>query len=283
MKKTIFVILVVIAIALFFFNPLAEFDAETPAREIFTAEAELQLLPAVAGDNYTMEEAYQVQNWYVEYCQSKIQKRIHGFKAGLTSKAGQQKFNTNEPVAGVLFYDDHFMNDVEYNGQEHKKLMIEVELGFMASKPITQPITDTQELKKYFSDVMPVIELPELGFDTKKLTVQDIVSANVAARKYMYGNKTNLDEVDPDGVEVTLTRDGKTVVTGKGTDAMGSQWDALLWLVNKTVANGHTIERGHILITGALGKMIPGENGQYVADFGSLGTLKILIKKPRHL
>ena len=83
---------------------------------------------------------------------------------------------------------------------------------------------------------------------------------------------------DLNAVEVTLSRDGETVNTGKGTDALGDQWQAALWLVNTTLEHGWTIEPGQLIITGALGNMIPGKSGRYIADYGDMGTIAFEIQ-----
>jgi len=56
-----------------------------------------------------------------------------------------------------------------------------------------------------------------------------------------------------------MTQDGFTVNQGKAKDAMGDQWEALLWLVNGAIEQGCLIEQGHIMITGAVGHIVPGK------------------------
>ena len=79
-------------------------------------------------------------------------------------------------------------------------------------------------------------------------------------------------------VTVTLTLDGKPANQGKAEDAMGDQWKALLWLVNGAIEKGYTIEPGQVLITGALGNMIPAKEGKYEGNYGPLGPLSFTIK-----
>ena len=38
------------------------------------------------------------------------------------------------------------------------------------------------------------------------------------------------------------------------------------------------IEQGHVLITGSLGKLLPGKPGKHEADFGPLGKIAFTIK-----
>jgi 2-keto-4-pentenoate hydratase len=72
--------------------------------------------------------------------------------------------------------------------------------------------------------------------------------------------------------------DEQEVNRGKGTDALGDQWKAAVWLVNTMVESGWKMEPGHVVITGALGKMIPGRPGKYVADYGGFGKISFEIK-----
>ena len=59
---------------------------------------------------------------------------------------------------------------------------------------------------------------------------------------------------------------------------MGNQMLALQWLINRTIESGYNIKKGDLLITGALGKMIAAEKGNYDADFGELGHLAFSIR-----
>ena len=84
--------------------------------------------------------------------------------------------------------------------------------------------------------------------------------------------------MDLNAVTVTLSLDGQEINRGKGIDALGDQWQAALWLVNTMVAQGWTMEPTNVIITGALGKMVPGKPGKYVADYGSFGKISFEIK-----
>ena len=75
-------------------------------------------------------------------------------------------------------------------------------------------------------------------------------------------------------ITVKLLFDGNEINTGHGYEALGDQWQALLWLVNTLVDQGWKIKPGDTLITGALGKMLPGKTGKYVANFGNFGSIE---------
>jgi 2-keto-4-pentenoate hydratase len=64
------------------------------------------------------------------------------------------------------------------------------------------------------------------------------------------------------------------ILGGIGADAMGDQWLALQWLINQTLANGWEINPDHLLITGAIGKMLAADPGHYRIDYGPLGIIE---------
>jgi 2-keto-4-pentenoate hydratase len=225
--------------------------------------------------NLDVNGAYRIQKVYAQ--QRLSQDQIAGFKGGLCSKAAQTRFGLNAPVAGVLFASGKNTGSPIIEKSAFKTLLIETEIGFMVAKPITQPLKDVCELYRYIETVMPAIELPDAGFAGKARGV-DIIAANVLAAQFIAGKETEFRGLDLNNIFVTLTLDGEVVNIGRGTDAMGDQWKAALWLINTIVKQGWKIEPGQILITGALPKAILGKPGKYVADFQRLGKMSFEVK-----
>ena len=135
-------------------------------------------------------------------------------------------------------------------------------------------IESLAQLKAAVREVMPAIELPDLGFaDMKALKGVDIIAANVSSRKFILGEPVPVNTADLNALGVVLYRGEETVNRGQGSDALGDQWQALLWLANTMIGQGYVLEPGQVLITGALGKMVPGTAGRYRAAYGGLGTV----------
>ena len=205
------------------------------------------------------------------------QDQIAGFKAGFCSEAAQKSFGLNAPAAGVLFASGKKMGFPLIERSAFKNLLVETEIGFLMGKSIAQPLKDISELYGNIQAVMPVMELPDAGFAEKARGV-DIIAANVASAKFIAGKEREFKGLDLNNIFVTLSLEGQEVNKGKGADAMGDQWKALLWLINTMVEQGWKIEPGQILITGALPKAVPGKPGKYVADFGKLGKISFEVK-----
>ncbi len=243
------------------------------ADQLWQSHRNNQLIPVVSSTHpdLSVKQAYIVQGHYVK--KRLASEKPAGFKAGLTSAAGQKKFNLNQALAGVLFATGNLSATESIQMSQFKRLMLETELGFEIGTAITGSIANTAALKPYINTVFPVIELPDIGFVAKPTGV-DIIAANVGAAAFIKGRPfLNWTELDLNALKVTLTRNGETVNVGQSNDALGNQWEAALWLVNTLVAQGWTLEPGQFFITGALGKMIKAQAGDYKADFGPLGQI----------
>ena len=280
------------------------------ADKTFLAHSKDQPLPLITAQipSVNKAQAYQVQSQFVLKRlntanlldkQSNKPLKLVGFKAGLTSKAGQQKFKTDGPVYGVLFAQNEESESKsmstpkskpksKYEPQEISlssahKLMLETEIGFVVGETIDKPITSVAELKQKIKSVMPVIELPDLAFENlSQLKGLDIIAANVASNQYILGNSVTMPiNFSLNEIITRLTyeqnQEKSVILTGKGSDASGNQWIALKQLVNHQLAQGYTLKPDQFLITGALGKMIPARIGRYSADFGKLGHIKFNI------
>ena len=217
----------------------------------------------------SLEEAYEIQRSYV---QGRLRDdRIAGFKGASMS--------SGNPMSGILFESGARTPNSTIGQSAFIAPMIETELGILIGKKITDPVPTESRLRDAISGFMPVVELPD-GALTDMASAQpiDIIAANTLSAQYISGTPVPRSSIDPNAVQVALFRDGMPVGRGAGTDSMGDQWKAALWLVNEIVGHGYEIQVGQILITGALGDIIPGQPGTYVADYGSLGRITFQVR-----
>nr|VFJ93744.1 MAG: 2-keto-4-pentenoate hydratase [Candidatus Kentron sp. LFY] len=254
------------------------------ADTILRAEVTHDPIPVLSLEYSDMDVdmAYGVQRAYVT--KRLDNDTLAGFKAGLTSRKGQRKFGLDAPIAGALFDSGRLTDGAVVQGSGFRRPMVETEIGFIIGTPLPQPVEDTATLRKSIRAIAPVIELPDLGFSkTKRLIGTDIIAANACAKQFIVGDPQPADSVDPNAVDVVLFLDGHEINRGKGREALGDQWRAALWLVNTMIAQGWTLQPGQILLTGALGKMLPAKSGKYRADYGELGEIRfeISVETPR--
>ena len=221
------------------------------------------------------QKAYAIQKIYVT--QRLASDRLAGFKAGVTSKAAQQSLGLRRPATGVLFESGRRSNGAVNGKSGFGGLFLETEIGFIVGKTI-QPQGERVNVHEIVRAVVPVIEVPDINFtDRTKRKGADLLAANVASAQFIVGQPIQVD-FDINAISVSLKRDGQTLSSGRGSDAMSDQWIALQFLIHTMRKQGYTLQPGHILITGSLGKLVPGEPGHHVADFGALGTIHFVVR-----
>lgn len=227
--------------------------------------------------NLALHEAYALQTEAVKQVLAKA--RPAGFKAGLTTKASQQKFSAHGPVAGVLWpgLGSGAQKPVDIDLSYFRKPMLELELGYRFHTAIDKPLADVSELQLFLKEIVPVVELPDLGFDGKP-SVEDIVAANVASAMYVEGRALPYRGQVVNSLRVALRQGPRVLASGEASTVMKDQWQALLWLVNQSIAQGWTIYPDQLLITGAIGPMVPVKPGAYSADFGPLGLIQLQLQ-----
>lgn len=225
----------------------------------------------------TLAQAYGVQVALMAVFRSH-EDQVAGYKAGLTSRAAQQRFGAKGPALGVLLASMRRYNAVKRS--DYYRLALEVEVGYLLGKPISQPVTH-RTVRPYVLGIAPAVETRDLAFaDLKAVTLPDLVASNVTCRGFILGKTVRADQVDPDAVSGQLLRGGQALgpaVSGKA--ALGSQWEALAWTVNQALALYGPLGEGSVIITGSLGPMFPGEPGEYRAVFsGGLGEVAFSVK-----
>jgi 2-keto-4-pentenoate hydratase len=252
-------------------------DGSKRISDAWTRNEPVPLLSDHFGKELTTEAAYRIQ--YNALHLVPLSRAPEGFKAGLTTPASQQMFGSNEPLAAVLPAGSQLKKQEDgyhVKTRDFRQAIVEVEIGYRFAERIQYPLPDVQALKAVVSEMMPVIELPDLSHADadKKFTAIDIIASNAGAKYFIAGLGRAPSVIDPNSISITLYREGQILTQGSGSDALNDQWQALLFLVNRTLASGWTIEPGQILITGALGKAVPLQKGIYVADYGRLGRIE---------
>ena len=228
----------------------------------------------------SMDEAYALQHELV----GKLRDHggwgeIYGYKAALTALPAQQAMGITEPIIGVLFERAVFPADGATTIKTDRPVLLETEVGFTLGKPITEPVTEHNVLDAvaYCSGL---IELASPNLQQRPTSV-DLISNNSASYGCVVGvsNKHPTD-IDLDAVPVTLTRlasaDEVLHIAAAGS-VMAGQREALIWLINSTLAQGYALRPGHVLMTGSIGSMHAGKAGKYRADFGALGDLTFVL------
>ena len=252
-------------------------EIEEWAARLFTARTSGLAKPCCASDLSGVDEAmaYLVQAELVRMMTR--HSPISGFKGALTGQAAQEAMGLKTPASGVLLAEMQWQEGSVIHLGDFNRPVLETEIGVVIARDIVAPIT-SEELSGYVDHYQPMVEIADIGVENPgSMTVFDFIAGNSAAAGYIAGKPSEIEDVN--GVAVTFTKDGELLHEGRGSDALGDQARAALWLINQLVGLGYTLKQGHILMTGSLGRIqMTIAPGYYVADFESFGKIQFEVR-----
>jgi len=201
----------------------------------------------------------------------------------VAGKGGQDAFQIDAPLSAVLFRSG-------WHPAKNRPVIairpganpgIETELGIILAQPISVELKSIDELKARVKAIVPVIELPAGQHDwPQKPKAVDLVAANVDSDHYIVGEECTDLSINLDAIPVQLFHQEKMIHETTGGDAHRGQWWNFLHQVNWAVRQGYQVEAGHLIISGALGKIGRDGAGSYRATFGQLGTIEFSLTGP---
>jgi len=205
--------------------------------------------------------------------------RVAGFKSAFNSPQMQQRFGLDRPAFAVLPASAErcagLAAGCTVTREGYRRMVLEIEVAFRLGAAVTQPLADEAALLARLDGAMPAIELPELALDgVTAPTGLDYIASNIGVRGYILGAVRDPGLVQGAAPPLALVRGATVLAHGTGAGALA----AALELVNAAVAAGHELRAGQVLLSGAVGGMVPAEPGDYVADCGALGMLRFTVR-----
>lgn len=200
--------------------------------------------------------------------------RVVGRKIGLTSVAVQQQLGVDQPDFGVLFDDMACADGGQVPTDSLLQPKIEAEVAFVLGKDLDGDL-DLAVVRGAVRHAVAALEIVDSRVADWDITIVDTVADNGSSALYVLGTtEVSLDELEPREVEMTMSIDGAVASTGDGAACLGDPLEALLWLARAAQEYGDPLRSGQIILSGALGPMVPVVAGQAVrADITGLGSV----------
>ena len=109
---------------------------------------------------------------------------------------------------------------------------------------------------------MPSIEVVGSRIAKWEIKLIDTVADNASSSLFVLGSRpVKLEAIDLYKCSMSMTRAGIEVSKGSGAACLGNPLNAAAWLADMMVRLGTPLKAGDILMTGALGPMVPVEAG----------------------
>jgi 2-keto-4-pentenoate hydratase len=102
------------------------------------------------------------------------------------------------------------------------------------------------------------LEIVDSRIEQWDISFADTVADNASSGLFVIGSrKLRLEEFEPRDTMMTLAVDGVVVSTGSGAACLGDPLDALAWLAGTARDFGEPLRAGQVVLSGALGPMVP--------------------------
>ncbi|WP_219412385.1 2-keto-4-pentenoate hydratase [Pseudonocardia nigra] len=204
-------------------------------------------------------------------------RRAVGRKIGLTAPAVQAQLGVDQPDFGVLFDDMACPQDRPIDHTRLLQPRIEAEVAFVLAADLDGDDIDPAAARAAVAKVVPALEIVDSRIAGWDITFVDTVADNASSGLYVLGDSAGpLGERDLRTVEMTMTgTDGGAVSTGSGAACLGDPINALVWLARTAVELGEPLRAADVVLSGALGPMVPVAPGAaFTVELSGLGTVR---------
>jgi len=254
-------------------------DIAHVGKVLFEAWKSKQAIAPLSQSNpdLTLEDAYQISLSFLTLRQHAGATTI-GKKIGVTSKAVQEMLDVHQPDFGYLTND---MLYVQNQDMPISKLLIspraEGEIAFVLKKDLIGPNVTVQDVLNATDYVVPCFEVVDSRIKNWQITIEDTVADNASCGLFVLGDtKTLPSEVDFEGCEMIVTKNGKEVSRGLGSAAMGSPLACVAWLANTFSRLGNDLKAGEIILSGSLVPLEPVTAGDTMTvEVSGLGSATV--------
>jgi 2-keto-4-pentenoate hydratase len=204
-------------------------------------------------------------------------RRPVGAKVGLTNPAVQRQLGVDQPDFGMLLADLAVPDGGEVPANRLLQPRVEAEIAFVLGADLPHDQVTTVEVIRATDCLLPAIEIVDSRIAGWDITIVDTVADNASTGMFVLGTRpVRLAEVDLRLCGMVLEHDGTPVSVGAGAACLGNPAHAVAWLAGTLVRTGQPLRAGDVVLSGALGPVVPVRPGAaYQARISGLGSVRV--------
>ncbi|TYO64334.1 hydratase [Bradyrhizobium hipponense] len=199
------------------------------------------------------------------------QGKVVGYKAGLTAKAVQERFNWNAPVAGLVLEKMVLNDGATVPAAFGARPVWESDMLLVVKDDGVNQAKTPEEALRHISGMRPYIELNDIALGpNEKIDGLQLIAINVAARLGVAGPEVPLENTPDTLMRLAETKivatdeSGATLAEGVGAATLGNPLSVVVWLAEDLAKNGRKLNAGDLISVGAFSPLTPPKPGQTV-------------------
>ena len=203
--------------------------------------------------------------------------RVIGKKIGVTSKAVMNMLGVHQPDFGYLLDSMVFNEGESVDMDTLIQPKAEGEIAFLLKKDLQGPGVTAADVLAATEGVMACFEIVDSRIQDWKIKIQDTVADNASCGVFVLGDQlVDIADLDLALAGMVLEKNGEIVVTGAGAATMAHPVNAMVWLANMLGSLGIALKAGDIVLSGAMGAMVPVARGDNLRmTIGGIGGCSV--------
>lgn len=224
----------------------------------------------------TAEHAYAVQRINRQH-RVAAGDRVVGRKIGLTSLAVQRQLGVDQPDFGALWSSTAWADGqtVALDGLIQPK--VEAEVALVMARDLDHPEATAADVIRATDFALAALEVVDSRIADWKIGLFDTIADNASAAGFVLGaDPVRLADVKLRDARMSMRQGDAEVSAGVGSACLGHPLNAAAWLARTLARMGDPLRAGDIVLTGALGPMVPARAGeQFEARIDGLGAVSV--------
>jgi 2-keto-4-pentenoate hydratase len=222
-----------------------------------------------------VDEAYRVQSELA----SLAREDVRGWKVTALTPSDQKKFLSSRPVAGILLgdYVHTAAATLALSGLISPVLECEIAFVLGADLPARPTPYQRDEIEATIAQVVAAFEIPDSRVAQDSSDLQKLADC-MSNGALITGQPTAFSKAfDLTNIDIVLAHNSETLERGSSARIPGDPLLAVLALANAQPLPAGGLRKGQIVTTGTCTNPIELRRGEYIAEFGSLGAVRMSV------
>jgi 2-keto-4-pentenoate hydratase len=220
--------------------------------------------------------AYAVQRINVERAVA-AGRRVAGRKIGLTARSVQQQLGVDQPDYGALYADCAYEHGAQVPTAKLIAPKVEGEVALVLERDLRLERPGVADVMRATAYAVAAIEIVDSRIRNWDIRLTDTIADNASGAAFVLGCRpVKLESIDLELAGMQLLVNGRTASLGVGAACLEHPLAAAAWLARRMVEAGTPLAAGEVVLTGALGPMVPVAGGEVAeARIAGLGSVRI--------